>query len=101
MGGLADILGVTKGAVSEILKKLERKALVKKEVDEHNLSRYLLSLTEKGEKAHKIHMHYHDIIDSMVEDELQNATESEIQFLSNFLSALIDRIENFDENMMK
>lgn len=101
VGGLADILGVTKGAVSEILKKLERKALVKKEVDELNLSRYLLSLTEKGEKAHKIHMHYHDIIDSMVEDELQNATESEIQFLSNFLSALIDRIENFDENMMK
>lgn len=101
VGGLADILGVTKGAVSEILKKLERKALVKKEVDELNLSRYLLSLTEKGEKAHKIHMHYHDIIDSMVEDELQNATESEIQFLSNFLSALIDRIENFDENMIK
>lgn len=29
VGGLADILGVTKGAVSEILKKLERKALVK------------------------------------------------------------------------
>ena len=101
VGGLADILGVTKGAVSEILKKLERKALVKKEVDELNLSRYLLSLTEKGEKAHKIHMHYHDIIDSMVEDELQNATESEIQFLSNFLSALINRIENFDENMIK
>lgn len=101
VGGLADILGVTKGAVSEILKKLERKALVKKEADELNLSRYLLSLTEKGEKAHKIHMHYHDIIDSMVEDELQNATESEIQFLSNFLSALINRIENFDENMIK
>ncbi|WP_349773097.1 helix-turn-helix domain-containing protein [Lacrimispora xylanisolvens] len=30
MGGLADILGVTKGAASEILRKLERKALVKK-----------------------------------------------------------------------
>ena len=100
VGGLADILGVTKGAVSEILKKLERKALVKKEVDELNLSRYLLSLTEKGEKAHKNHMHYHAIINSMVENELQNATEVELNFLSDFLSALISRIQNFDENII-
>ncbi|WFR55842.1 MarR family transcriptional regulator [Anaerocolumna sp. AGMB13025] len=100
VGGLADILGVTKGAVSEILKKLERKALVKKEVDELNLSRYLLSLTEKGEKANKNHMHYHAIINSMVENELQNATEVELNFLSDFLSALISRIQNFDENII-
>jgi DNA-binding MarR family transcriptional regulator len=101
VGGLAEILGVTKGAVSEILKKLERKALVKKEVDELNLSRYLLSLTEKGEKAHKNHMHYHSIIDSMVENELQNATEEEVQFLSNFLLALISKVQNFDENIIE
>jgi DNA-binding MarR family transcriptional regulator len=100
VGGLAEILGVTKGAVSEILKKLERKALVKKEVDDLNLSRYLLSLTEKGEKAHKNHMHYHSIINSMVENELQNATEEEIQFLSNFLLALINKVQNFDENII-
>ncbi len=100
VGGLAEILGVTKGAVSEILKKLERKALVKKEVNDLNLSRYLLSLTEKGEKAHKNHMHYHAIINSMVENELQNATEEEIQFLSNFLLALINKVQNFDENII-
>jgi DNA-binding MarR family transcriptional regulator len=101
VGGLAEILGVTKGAVSEILKKLERKALVKKEVDELNLSRYLLSLTEKGEKAHKNHMHYHSIINSMVENELQNATEEEVQFLSNFLLAIISKVQNFDENIIE
>ncbi|RKD31139.1 transcriptional regulator [Lacrimispora algidixylanolytica] len=101
VGGLADILGVTKGAVSEILKKLERKALVKKEVDELNLSRYLLSLTEKGQKAHKNHMIYHDIINNMVDTELQNATEAEIQFLSNFLLALISKVQNFDENIIQ
>lgn len=47
VGGLADILGVTKGSVSEILKKLERKALVVKEIDNLNLSRYSLNLSEK------------------------------------------------------
>lgn len=101
VGGLADILGVTKGAVSEIVKKLERKALVKKEVDELNLSRYLLNLTPKGEKAHKKHMHYHTIINSMVESELQEASEEELKFLSNFLLALARKIEYFDENIVK
>ncbi|WP_312441470.1 MarR family winged helix-turn-helix transcriptional regulator [Lacrimispora sp.] len=101
VAGLADVLGVTKGAVSEILKKLERKALVIKEVDELNLSRYSLSLTEKGKKAHKNHMHYHDILNSNVENELQNATEAELKFLSSFLSSLISRVENFDENIVE
>ena len=101
VGGLADILGVTKGAASEILKKLEWKALVKKEVDDLNLSRYSLSLTEKGEKAHKNHMHYHDILNGMVEDELQNATEAEQEFLLNFFSTMVNRVENFDENIVE
>ncbi len=101
VGGLADILGVTKGAVSEILKKLERKALVKKEVDESNLSRYSLSLTEKGEKAHKNHMYYHDVLNGMMEDELQNATEVELEFLLSFFSTMISRLEDFDENIVE
>ncbi|EHI98748.1 regulatory protein MarR [Clostridium sp. DL-VIII] len=98
VGGLADILGVTKGAVSEILKKLERKALVIKEVDDLNLSRYSLSLTEKGKKAHSNHILYHSIINNMVEDELQNASEHELEFLSNFLSSLINKVKFFNEN---
>lgn len=101
VGGLADILEVTKGTVSEIIKKLERKDLVKKEVDELNLSRYLLSLTEKGKKAHKNHMHYHDILNSMLEEELQNATEVELEFLLSFFTSLQSRIENFDENVIE
>ncbi|EJF38243.1 MarR family protein [Clostridium sp. MSTE9] len=98
VGGLADILGVTKGAVSEILKKLERKALVIKEIDDLNLSRYSLNLTEKGKKAHNNHMHYHAVLNSMVEDELKNASEQELAFLINFLSSLINRVKFFNEN---
>ena len=98
VGGLADVLGVTKGAVSEILKKLERKALVIKEIDDLNLSRYSLNLTEKGKKAHNNHMHYHAVLNSMVEDELKNASEQELAFLINFLSSLINRVKFFNEN---
>lgn len=98
VGGLAEILGVTKGSVSEILKKLERKDLVIKEIDDLNLSRYSLSLTEKGKKAHNNHMLYHSIVNNMVEDELKNASEHELEFLSNFLSTLIDKVKFFNEN---
>lgn len=101
VGGLAEILGVTKGAVSEILKKLERKALVIKEIDDLNLSRCSLNLTEKGKKAHSRHMYYHSILNNMVAAELQDASEHELEFLSNFLSSLKDKVktsnENFDE----
>lgn len=97
-GGLAEILGVTKGAVSEILKKLERKALVVKEIDELNLSRYSLDLTEKGRKAHSNHMYYHSILNSMVENELQDASEQELDFLSGFLTSLISKIQTFNHH---
>ena len=46
-------------------------------------------------------MQYHAIINRMVENELQDATEKELQFLSNFLLALTNRVEYFDENIVK
>lgn len=98
VGGLAEILGVTKGAVSEILKKLEKKDLVIKEIDDLNLSRYSLNLTEKGKKAHNNHMHYHSILNSIVEGELEGASERELEFLSNFLSSLMNKVKTFNEN---
>lgn len=98
VGGLAGILGVTKGAVSEILKKLERKGLVRKETDHLNLSKYSLNLTEKGEKAHANHMYYHSVLNSMVENELKDADEHELEFLSDFLSSLISKIQTFSHH---
>lgn len=101
VGGLADLLRITKGSVSEIVRKLEKKGLVKKEADEDNLSRYLLSLTEKGERAHLNHMRYHAVINDMVEEQLQNATVQDVQFLAQFLSGMMDKLKNFDESFEK
>ena len=95
VGGLAELLGITKGSVSEIIKKLEKKALVDKEIDDHNLSKLSLRLTEKGEKAHSSHMRYHQMLNSMVEDELENASEHDVQFLSQFLTTITSKIQDF------
>ena len=47
---IAEKLGITKGAVSQMAKKLERKGVLWKEKDEENQSRVFLRLTEKGER---------------------------------------------------
>jgi DNA-binding MarR family transcriptional regulator len=98
VGGLAELLGITKGSVSEIIRKLEKKALVKKETDEYNLSKLSLRLTEKGEKAHRGHMRYHAMLDRLIETELQSATEDNVRFLSFFLSSLTESMERYSEN---
>jgi DNA-binding MarR family transcriptional regulator len=98
VSGLAELQGITKGSVSEIIQKLEKKALVKKEADEDNLSKLSLRLTEKGRKAHKGHMRYHAMLDKLVETELQFATEDDIRLLSNFFSSVIESVERCSEN---
>ncbi len=93
IGGLAKLFCITKGSVSEIIKKLERKDLVIKEANESNLSKLSIRLTEKGEKAHRFHMNYHVLLDGMVEEELKNASENEMQFLSCFLNGISERLK--------
>lgn len=101
IGGLADHLGITKGAVSEVVKKLERKKLVIKETDKHNLSKLSIFLTEKGKTAYKNHMKYHEIIDKIVEDELKNASNNDVRFLNTFLKGLRDRLDCFKQKIQE
>jgi DNA-binding MarR family transcriptional regulator len=63
--GLADMLGVTKGAVSHIIMKLEHKGMVIKDTDPRNLSRLMLRLTSKGERAYLHHEKLHQKYDEL------------------------------------
>lgn len=51
----------TKGAISQILKKLEERDVIKKETDPLNENKLLLYVTEKGEKLDRIHRSYDEI----------------------------------------
>ncbi|MTI60073.1 MAG: winged helix-turn-helix transcriptional regulator [Firmicutes bacterium] len=83
--GLAEELDVTKASASEIVKKLEKKGLVEKRIDEQKLSKLAIYATDKGKLAHKNHMKYHDMFDEMIEKHASNGTESEVAFLLKFL----------------
>jgi DNA-binding MarR family transcriptional regulator len=93
--GLAQRLGVTKGAVSQMLFKLEKKGFIIKEKDATNQSRFLLKLTPKGEVAHENHMRMHQEFDKLVNETLEKAKEGEVQFLKRFFVDIMGKMENY------
>lgn len=96
--GLAEMLSVTKGAVSQIIMKLTKKGMVTKETDPANLSRLVLHLTEKGIIAYNHHEKLHQAFDTMVQDALEGASEDNIIFLKSYLDTLEKEIDAFAEN---
>lgn len=53
--------GKTKGAVSQILKKVEGKGLIYRKVDPENENRLHLYLTEKGKELDEAHRRYDEV----------------------------------------
>lgn len=88
---LAHILGVTKGAISQTLKRMEKKGLTLKRVDPDNASRSLVTLTPKGEVAHAAHRRWHETMDGGFKAYFNHLESEKIDFLLEFLN----RVEDF------
>jgi DNA-binding MarR family transcriptional regulator len=99
--GLANILKVTKGAVSQVIMKLEKKGLVQKEKDIYNQSKLVLKLTAKGETAYSNHEKFHKKIDVMVNEIVKDASKEEVKFFKNVLTTLEERLEIFKQEVDK
>ncbi len=84
-------LGITKGAVSQNLKRLENKGLSTKETDPKNLSRSLVTLTSKGYTAYYAHKHWHETMDGGFAKYLEDMDETEIQVIARFM----EKVEDF------
>lgn len=91
---LAERCGVTKGAISQVLKKLEQKGLVTKEKDAGNQSRLMLKVTPKGEIAYARHLAYQNRFKQMVVDALRDAPDDKVQFTKDFLGQLERRLQH-------
>lgn len=95
--GLANMLGVTKGAVSQIIMKLEHKGMIIKDSDPRNMSRLMLRLTAKGEIAYLYHEKLHQKYDEFFYALLENATEENKAFLKSFFNSLDEQIDTFEK----
>lgn len=95
---LADMLGVTKGAISQVLLKLQKKEMILKKSDPKNLSRLLLYVTPKGEIAYKAHEKIHRDFNVTFYKALSEFDDEQKQVIKKFLDNLETGIERFEEN---
>ena len=85
---LSKVLGVTKGAVSQNLKRSENKGLTLKIEDPQNSSRSIVKLTSKGKTAYFAHKHWHETMDGGFKEFFLNIKPERIDFLIDFLAKL-------------
>lgn len=85
---LAQIMGVTKGAISQNLSKLEKKGYVEKIRDPQNNSKNLIRLTNKGNVAYYGHEHYHEEVDKEIKNYFDNVPPAQAPFLNEVFSKL-------------
>ena len=91
---LARIVGVTRGAVSQVVAKLEKKGLVEKAEDPENNLKTVPVLTNKGQVAYWNHERMHEEVDAELFTFIEKLSEKEIGVIENFLRHLEKMADN-------
>lgn len=86
ISGIACLLGITRGAASQTVKRLERKKMVVKETSPTNCKKIVMHLTSKGETACQNHKKAHEKYCAVILTFLTDASAEQLQFFSGFLS---------------
>jgi len=90
---LAVRLGITKGAVSRLAKKLVAKGLIEKYRQSGNEKEILVRLTPRGQKAYHAHEKYHKTAFARVIREVKGMDSDQTAFLLRFLKLVEDTTE--------
>ena len=90
---LARLMGITRGAVSQMIVKLEKKGLIEKTVDQENATRFLVTLTNKGKIAYYAHEQFHEEMDAPLFDYIDQLSDDEYDFANDFLQRLEDMVD--------
>lgn len=88
-------LGVTKGAVSQIVDKLSKKGLVAKQRNPDFYKEIMLSLTAKGRKAFKGHENFHKLMDEDLYKNMTHFDKNEIENAEVVLRVIESQIEKY------
>jgi DNA-binding MarR family transcriptional regulator len=93
---IATYMGVTKGAVSQMVNKLAARNLVVKYSAAGNEKEVLLKLTSPGKKAQKGHDWHHARFIREVDDSLGDLTEDQVLALEKFLTTVEKCVDDFN-----
>lgn len=89
MSRIAKEMDISVGALTTAMNTLVKKGFVERGYRENDRRIVLVSLTENGEQANKLHEHYHqamivDLSESLTEEELKTLVQS-LDKMANFL----------------
>ncbi len=90
---LARFLGVTRGAVSQMVARLENKGLIEKKADPENGKKVLLSLTTKGRVAYYAHEQYHEETDAPLVEYMSRLSDDQYRFAVTFLGKIEEMVD--------
>jgi DNA-binding MarR family transcriptional regulator len=99
ISGIARNIDVSRGAVSQIVKKLEKKGLVTKVKNQENRKQVHLILTEQGEKAYEGHQKLHGVFTENLDTVLQQYTQEQVALISQFINELDISIDKLLEQV--
>lgn len=97
---LAKLFGVTKGAISQQIKKLEKRGLITRIRQNDNYREVFIELTANGRIAVETHNNYHNLIFSKFSDKLNNFTPEQKHLIYSLLDTLTEMFEG-SENIIK
>jgi DNA-binding MarR family transcriptional regulator len=89
--------GVTKGAVSQVIARLEKKKMIKRLREINNDKTIFLTLSKEGKKAFEGHQTFHAKMHAPLVDLLETASKDQLAFLNRFFSvveAFCDKVLN-------
>lgn len=86
---------ITKGAVSQLITKLNSKGYVKKERNKLYSKEVILSLTDKGQVAYQSHKNMHALMDDKFIELIENSPEEYVQYFNNVLIQVENYIDKF------
>lgn len=101
MTQISEVLGLTKGTVSKLIKKTEAKGFVRKYHYPNNRKEVFFKLTELGDKAFKGHYELHENKSSEVYRNFNGYTSDEKKFLLGFIKEYTNMLEQYIDKKIK
>ncbi len=91
---IAETLGITKGAVPKIIRKLLQKELIVRYQVPENKKEIHFDLTEKGKTAYLRHREFHQKVNQGIIEHFKALNREELAFLQGLLREIEDNLGN-------
>lgn len=99
MSEISRLMGLTKGATSQMANKLEQKGLIRKEKKSGNGKDIFLSVTDEGRDALDLYYEYHEKFYVSIFDIISQYSEEEEQVICDFLNQTSEFFNQFKRNV--